>query len=115
MRSFRRVSFCLILPACSMVCQVESYACLSKETGVRFESSNNEPLVDTAGRSRDPSSPIARRGAMDYKDKQASSPSTVIAVPGTHPPGTGRLVVMSNRAPIRVVRENGKQRIEPTV
>ncbi len=52
---------------------------------------------------------------MDYKDKQASSPGSVIAVPTAHPPGSGRLVVMSNRAPIRVVRESGRQRIEPTV
>ncbi len=36
------------------------------------------------------------------------SPSTVI-------PGAGKLVVMSNRAPIHVVVENGRERIEPTV
>jgi trehalose 6-phosphate synthase/phosphatase len=30
-------------------------------------------------------------------------------------PGGGRLLVMSNRAPIRIIRESGKERVEPTV
>ena len=29
--------------------------------------------------------------------------------------GAGRLIVMSNRAPIRIVREHGQERVEPTV
>ena len=34
---------------------------------------------------------------------------------GTRPASGGRLIVMSNRAPIRIVRQGGKERIEPTV
>jgi hypothetical protein len=33
----------------------------------------------------------------------------------THRPASVRLIVMSNRAPIRFIREGGKERVEPTV
>src|SRR5437899_1954125 len=33
----------------------------------------------------------------------------------THLPDRGRLIMMSNRAPFRIVREAGQERIEPTV
>src|SRR5258708_26985689 len=33
----------------------------------------------------------------------------------THRPAGGRLIVMSNRAPIRIVRAGGREHVEPTV
>ena len=33
----------------------------------------------------------------------------------THRPAGGRLIVMSNRAPIRIVRVGGREHVEPTV
>ncbi|HEV7988511.1 MAG TPA: trehalose-6-phosphate synthase, partial [Candidatus Binataceae bacterium] len=52
---------------------------------------------------------------MEQKGIEGSPQHPLIAAGGPHPLGRGRLIVMSNRAPIRVVHEAGKQRIEPTV
>ena len=52
---------------------------------------------------------------MEQKSADDASQQPVIAAGGPHPLGPGRLIVMSNRAPIRVIREGGQQRIEPTV
>jgi trehalose 6-phosphate synthase/phosphatase len=52
---------------------------------------------------------------MEQKGIQGSPQQSLIAAGGPHPLGRGRLIVMSNRAPIRVVHEAGQQHIEPTV
>jgi len=52
---------------------------------------------------------------MEQKDIEDSPQQPVIAAGGPHRLDRGRLIVMSNRAPIRVVHEAGKERIEPTV
>jgi trehalose 6-phosphate synthase/phosphatase len=52
---------------------------------------------------------------MEHKGIEGPSHQSVNAPGEPHPMGPGRLIVMSNRAPIRIVHEAGKQRIEPTV
>jgi trehalose 6-phosphate synthase/phosphatase len=44
-----------------------------------------------------------------------SAPRSPLATNGSSRLGTRRLIVMSNRAPIRIIRENDKETIEPTV
>jgi len=52
---------------------------------------------------------------MEQQGKKGPSHAPLIAAGGSDALGSGRLVVVSNRAPIRVVHEAGKQKIEPTV
>src|SRR5258706_13526659 len=52
------------------------------------------------------------------RDQEARSDSTDLMVPIngiTHRAAGGRLIVMSNRAPIRIVRVGGREQVEPTV
>ena len=52
---------------------------------------------------------------MEHQGKKGSGHVSPIAAGGSDAIGSGRLIVVSNRAPIRVVHEAGKQKIEPTV
>src|SRR6516162_6436191 len=86
-------------------------ACLCSKRGVRVGTVCDFDFPDRARRA----SSAQQRRPMEQQGKKSSGHAPLSAAGGSNALGGRRLIVVSNRAPIRVVHEGGKQRIEPTV